>query len=329
MAGQKIIRFLSVYLLAFAPAYQLISQENKVQIEPRPKKPDVQSREKNPRANIRSDTSLVQVQLTVVDPFYRLVTGLRKEIFRIYEDKVEQEVLYLSNEDAPIAIGIVFDISGSMGSKLKMSREAIGQFLKLANNEDKFFLVQFNDRPETVVNFTRDTGEIINKLTFAESKGHTALLDAIYLSINNMKKAGAIRKAILIISDGGDNNSRYTESEVKNMVREADVQIYAIGIFEPISNRTRSSEELAGPELLTKITESTGGRHFPVENLNDLPDVAMKIGIELRNQYVLYYSPKNKTRDGKYRRIQVKLAQPKMLPPLKAYFRTGYYAPIE
>jgi VWFA-related protein len=149
----------------------------------------------------------------------------------------------------------------------------------------------------------------------------------VYLALNEMKKARNPRKAILILSDGGDNSSRYTESEIKNLVREADVQIYAIGIFEPVSARGRTAEELSGPSLLTEVSEQTGGRHFPVENVNELPDVAAKIGIELRNQYLLGYTPANQEKDGKYRRVQVKLVQPRGLPPLRVFSRTGYYAP--
>jgi VWFA-related protein len=149
------------------------------------------------------------------------------------------------------------------------------------------------------------------------------------MAMSQMKKAHNPRKAILIISDGGDNSSRYTETEVRNAVREADVQIYAIGIFEPVSARGRTTEELNGPGLLTEISEQTGGRHFAVDNLAELPDVAAKIGIELRNEYVIGYSPKNLARDGKYRRVQVKLVKTAGLPPLKAMFRTGYYAPTQ
>ena len=180
-----------------------------------------------------------------------------------------------------------------------------------------------------MVPFTPDTDDIQNRLEFAQSKGKTALLDGVYMAMNQMKKARNPRKALLIISDGGDNSSRYTESEIKNLVREADVQIYAIGIFEPMSSRGRSAEELSGPGLLSEIAEQTGGRHFPVENLNDLPDVAAKIGIELRNQYLLGYTPTNSGRDGKYRRVQVKLVQPRGLPPLRASWRLGYYAPTQ
>jgi VWFA-related protein len=281
------------------------------------------------RANIRSDTTLVQINVTVTDPLNRFVTGLEKEHFRLFEDKIEQTILQFSSEDAPLSIGLVFDTSGSMGPKLQQSRRAAVEFFKTANPQDEFFLVEFNDRPELVVPFTPDTEDIQNRLSFAQSKGKTALLDGVLMGMNQMKKARNPRKAILIISDGGDNNSRYTETEVKNLVREADVQIYAIGIFEPASTRSRTAEELAGPSLLSEIAEQTGGRHFPVENLSELPNIAEKIGIELRNQYIIGYSPKNLERNGKYRRVQVKLVQPKGLPPLRAFWRLGYYAPTQ
>jgi Ca-activated chloride channel family protein len=281
------------------------------------------------RSNIRIDTTLVLVPVAVNDPMGRFVTGLDKENFKVFEDKAEQEIKQFSSEDAPMSVGLVFDTSGSMGQKLSTSRKAVAEFLKTANPEDEFFLIQFNDRPELAVPFTPDTEEVQNRLTFMQSKGRTALLDGIYMAMNTMKKARNPRKAILIISDGGDNSSRYTESEVKNAVREADVQIYAIGIFEPMASRGRTPEEMSGPALLGEISEQTGGRHFAVDNLSELPDVAAKIGIELHNQYVLGYTPKNAVRDGKYRRIQVRLVKTVGLPQLKAIFRTGYYAPTQ
>ncbi len=305
-------------------------QEAKVSIKPRPRAPSSTADETGPRSpNIRVETELVLIPVTVTDPLNRFVTGLERDHFKLYEDKIEQKLTHFASEDAPLSVGFVFDSSGSMGSKLQKSREAVGQFLKTTNPEDEFFLVQFSERPDLVLGFTRETEEIQNRLTFTQSKGRTALLDAVYLALHEMKKAHNPRKALIIISDGGDNSSRYTESEIKNLVREADVQIYAIGIFEPVASRGRTAEELAGPSLLSEIAEQTGGRHFPVENLNELPDVAAKIGIELRNQYVLGYSPSNQHKDGKYRKVQVKLVQPKGLPPLRAFWRTGYYAPTQ
>jgi len=301
--------------------------DSKVEIIPRAKRSD--AKQDVPRSDIRVQSTLVLIPVTVTDPLNRFVTGLDRENFRLFEDKSEQKVTHFASEDAPLSIGLVFDISGSMGSKLEKSRLAVAQFFKTANPEDEFFLVEFNDRPELVVDFTTHLEEIQNRLTFTQSRGRTALLDAVYMALHTMKKARNPRKALLIISDGGDNSSRYTESEVKSRVREADVQIYAIGIFEPAANRGRTPEEMAGPSLLSEIAEQTGGRHFPVDNLNELADVAAKIGVELRNQYILGYTPSNLERDGKYRRVQVKLVQPRGLPPLRASWRLGYYAPTQ
>jgi Ca-activated chloride channel homolog len=303
------------------------SDEDKVTITPRakPAEPAVVL----PRANIRVDTNVVLIPVTVTDPLNRFVTGLEQDSFKVSEDKAEQKIISFGSEDAPLSIGIVFDTSGSMGPKLEKSRQAVSEFFKTANPEDEAFLVEFNDRPELVTPFTHNLEEIQNRLTFTQSKGRTALLDGIYLALHTMKKAHNPRKALVVISDGGDNSSRYTETEIKNLVKEADVQIYAIGIYEAIGARGRTPEELSGPGLLTDVSEPTGGRHFIVENLNELPDVAAKIGIELRNQYVLGYSPSNQARDGKYRKVSVKLVQPRGLPPLHAFWRTGYYAPTQ
>src|SRR5260370_20523604 len=269
------------------------------------------------RSNIRVDSTLVLIPVTVTDPLNRFVTGLEKENFKLLEDKLPQEITKFSSEDAPLSIGVVFDCSGSMGKKLEKSREAVAQFFKLANPEDEFFLVQFNDSANLVQAFTRNLEEIQNKLAFTQSKERTALLDAEYLAIHEMKKAKNPRNALLLISDGGDDSHRYTETEIKNLVKEADVQIYAIGIYEGYAARGRTPEEMSGPALLTEIAEQTGGRQYQVDNLNELPDVAAKIGVELRNHDILGYSPKNLSRDGNYRRGQVTLLQPHGIPPLR------------
>jgi VWFA-related protein len=316
-------------LLAFSSIWVCLTTAlwAQVAIEPRPK-PSVRA-EPVPKSNIRVDSTLVLIPVTVTDPMNRFVTGLEKENFKILEDRKEQNLTQFSSEDAPLSVGVVFDCSGSMGRKLDKSRQAVAQFFKTANPEDEFFLVEFHDSAELIQPFTTSLEEIQNRLTFTQSKGRTALLDAIYLALHEMKKARNPRKALLVISDGGDNNSRYTEGEIKSLVKEADTQIYAIGIYEPISARSRTAEELAGPGLLTDVAEQTGGRQYAVENLNELPDIASKIGVELRNQYILGYSPQNREHDGKYRRVQVKLVQPRGLPPLRAFWRLGYYAPSQ
>jgi VWFA-related protein len=280
-----------------------------------------------PKADIRVESNLVLIPVTVTDPMNRFVTGLEKENFRIFENNKEQTISQFSSEDAPLSVGVVFDCSGSMGQKLQKSRQAVAQFFKTANPEDEFFLVTFSDDTKLVQPFTTNLEEIQNRLTFTQSKGETALLDAVYLALHEMKKAKNARKALLLITDGGDNNSRYTQTEIKNLVREADVQIYAMGIYELGSARGRTAEEAAGPGLLTELAEQTGGRQYPVENLNEMPDIAAKIGTELRNQYMIGFHPDNQEHDGKYRKVTVKLVQPHGMPLLRAFFRQGYYAP--
>ncbi len=276
---------------------------------------------------LRKDVDLVLVPVTITDPMNRLVTGLEKENFQLTDNGQPQQIRHFSSEDAPISLGVIFDISGSMSDKIDKSREAVVEFFRTANPQDEFFLITFSEKPEVLVDFTSSVEDIQSKLVYAIPKGRTALLDAIYLGMSRMRRAHYERKALLIISDGGDNHSRYTEGEIKSMVREADVQIYGIGLFDTVGFKT--PEEREGPELLTDVTEVTGGRTFTIGNPNELADVATKIGIELRNQYVLGYRPTSPVRDGKWRKIKVKLNPPKGLPPLHVYAKTGYYAPSE
>lgn len=275
---------------------------------------------------LKAEVNLVLVPVTITDPMNRLVTGLDKENFQLFEGKDAQEIRHFSSEDAPVSIGVIFDMSGSMVSKIERAREAVIEFFKTANPQDEFFMVAFADKPQEVSDFTSSVEDIQSKLAYTVPKGRTALLDAIYLGISKMRQAKYQKKALLIISDGGDNHSRYTEGEIKSMVKEADVLVYAIGIYD---HYMATPEEALGPALLGEITELTGGRSFTIDNPNDLADVATKIGIELRNQYVLGYRPKNPGHDGKWRKIKVKLIPPKGLPPLKVYAKTGYYAPSE
>jgi len=275
---------------------------------------------------IRKDVDLVLVPVTVTDPMNRLVTGLEKENFFLTDSGQPQEIRHFSSEDAPISLGVIFDVSGSMSNKIDKSRDAVVEFFKTANPQDEFFLITFSEKPEVLADFTTSVEDIQSKLIYAMPKGRTALLDAIYLGMNRMRKAKYEKKALLIISDGGDNHSRYTESEIKSMVREADVQIYAIGLYD---RDFKTPEEREGPQLLADISDVTGGRTFAIGSPNELADVATKIGIELRNQYVLGYRPSNPARDGKWRKIKVKLNPPKGLPPLHVYAKTGYYAPTE
>lgn len=274
-------------------------------------------------APIKKEVDLVLVPVTITDQMDRLVTGLDKQNFQVFEGKQQQEIQHFSSEDAPISLGIIFDMSGSMAQKVERAREAVVEFCKSANPQDEFFMITFSDTPQLAEDFTQNVDDVQNKLLLTMPKGRTALLDALYLGMHNMRQAKNRKKALLIISDGGDNHSRYTEGEIKSLVREADVMIYSIGIYD---RYFPTPEEKAGPELLSEISEVTGGRSFTIDNPNDLPDVASKIGTELRNQYVLGYRPEKQTRDGKWHKIKVKIRIPKGLPPLQVYARTGYYA---
>lgn len=289
-------------------------------------------------AAFHTDSTLVLVPVSVTDPTNRYVLGLDKQDFTIFEDGVEQKVTHFANEDAPLSIGLLVDTSGSMGTKLDTSREAVSDFVKTLNKSDEAFLVEFSDKAELSVPLTSDGKVIDTAMTSASSGGLTALLDAVHMGLQEMKHAKNPRKALLVISDGGDNNSRYTATEIADLVREADVQIYAMGVFEPtlsfslpstLTKGKLAPEELDGPRLLSEIANQTGGRAIAANSLRELPGIAERIGIELRNQYVLAYTPQNANHDGKYRKIEVKLQQPKALPELKARWRLGYYAPSE
>jgi Ca-activated chloride channel family protein len=275
---------------------------------------------------IKVDVGLVLVPVTITDAQERLVVGLNQKNFEIFEGKNRQEIRHFSMEDVPVSLGVIFDMSGSMSSKIERAREAVIEFLKTANPQDEFFLITFADRPEEVSDFTTSVEDVQAKLLQTSPKGRTALLDAIYLGITKMRQARYRKRALLIISDGGDNHSRYTENEIKSLVKESDVLLYGLGIYD---HYFPTLEERLGPSLLTNITEITGGRTFTIDNPNDLPDVARAIGFQLRNQYLIGYRPTTPSRNGKWHKIKVRLTALKGLPPLHVHAKTGYYAPSE
>ncbi len=280
-----------------------------------------------PKADIRIDSALVLVPAQVTNVLGTPITDLQKENFRVYEEGVEQPISNFSMEDAPLSIGLLFDISGSMRNKIKKATEATAAFFKTANPQDEFFLVEFSDRPKLTVPFTSDPGEVYHAISHAAPFGRTALLDAIHMAMGEMKHAQNLRKALIIVSDGGDNRSRHTEREIKNAMLESDVQVYAMGIFDLDGEPRHSLEEENGPQLLEDLAEETGGREYPVASLNDLPTISARIGNQLRNEYLLGYSPLNPERDGKYRNISVKVTPQAEIPNLRVYYRHGYYSP--
>ncbi len=272
---------------------------------------------------LRVDVDMVLVPVTVTDVMNRPVTDLAKDRFQLYEGEEPQDIEYFAKEDAPISIGVLLDLSNSMKDKMDTVRRALKEFFKTANPDDDYFVVTFSDSPELLADSTRSVGYIQGKLADATAGGHTALLDAIYLGLHKLRAAQYKRRALVIISDGGDNRSRYKAKEIKSMVEEADVQIYAMGIFDTIF---RTPEEWAGKRLLTTITEATGGRTLTIGNIRELPGIATTISWELRNQYVLGYRSSNPARDGKWRKIRVQVTPSASSTPVQLHYKRGYQA---
>ena len=292
-------------------------QGQQVSIEPRERATD-----KKTGAHLRIDTSLVLVPLTVTDKLGRPVLGLEKENFRVFDNKVEQSVLQLAMEDEPVAVGFIFDISGSIGSAMGEYRIAAREFFKTADENDEFFLVEFESSPRLAVPLTKNAADIDYQIMMTKSKGLTALYDGVYMATNEIRKSKLIKKALILISDGGENNSRYTLAELQNGLRETDALLYAIGPSPGSSYGDNNGH------LLKHLAEITGGRLIEIGG-RDLGDLAQKVIIDLRNRYVISYSPEDKARDGKYHSIQVQLMPPKGLGKLTAHWRNGYYAPAQ
>ena len=292
--------------------------------------PPAQELQQGTVPTFQAHSDLVLIPVTVTDNLNRFVLGLQKGDFQLFEDGSEQNVSLFSGEDAPLSVGVLFDKSMSMAYKLGSSRDAATQLLTALNKEDEAFLVEFADTADLSVGFTAQTQEIRSALKSVKANGQTALLDAIETGLVEMKDAKNSRKAIVVISDGGDNRSHYTAAQIESLVREADVQIYVMGVFEPVFTSALTAEEVSGPRLLSEIATQTGGRAFAASAPADMPSVATRIAVELRNQYVLGYYPKNKARNGKYRNVEVKISQPPGLgAPLKVHWRLGYYAPSQ
>jgi Ca-activated chloride channel homolog len=299
---------LLIAVLAIASLPCAAQNPNEVHVQPRskpeaPKTPDPSL--KTHTKPIVSNVDVVLVPVTVIDPLTRIVTGLERQNFRIFEDGKPQEIEYFYSQDAPISVGVIFDNSGSMDRAINTSREAVIEFMKTSNPEDEFFLITFADKPVMMGDFTDKPEEIQGKLLYTMPRGLTALWDAVYLGISKMRSAKYPKRALLVISDGGENHSRYTDREMRRVVRESDVQIYGIAI--PGADY--------GPWGMAGISDATGGRTF-VGPPDTFADTAAKIAIELRNQYVLGYRPKEFVHNGKFRKIRVKLQPPRGLPPL-------------
>jgi Ca-activated chloride channel homolog len=279
-----------------------------------------------PESTLRIDSSLVLIPAQVTTREGSPILDLKRKDFRIYEDGAEQAISYFAKDDAPVSIGVLLDSSGSMRNKKQKSSEAAAAFFKTANSEDEFFLIEFDERPKLAVPFTKDTDLLYHEISHVKPYGRTSLFDAIHMALGAMKTARYERKALVIVSDGGDNRSRHTFTAIKSDMLEADVQLYAMGIFDPEGASQGSREEAEGPQVLDHLAEITGGRHFPVLNLGTLPEVSTRIGQLLRSRYMLGYNPTNASRDGRYRGVKLDLAAP-VDAGVHVQYRKGYYAP--
>jgi Ca-activated chloride channel homolog len=283
---------------------------------------DVAGMQTKPRERplFRVGVETVFVKVSVTDPLNRYVTGLEQEHFKVFEDKVEQNIIHFTQQSAPISVGILFDVSGSMkdNNNINSARNAIVRFLQAGNPEDEFFLVTFNQKTTLVTNFTHESGAIQNEISFRQPGGRTALYDAVYMGLDQIKGGKNEKKALILITDGEDNSSRYSASEVREFAKESDVQIYGIGEEGKLGY---------GRAEIQNIVALTGGRAFFPNNFNELDYYIDLIHAELRNQYVIGYVPTNKTHDGKWRKIRVKLEPPEGLPKLIVHAKEGYYAP--
>jgi Ca-activated chloride channel family protein len=274
--------------------------------------------------SLKIDVELALVTATVTDPSGRIVSGLRPENFQVWEDKVEQKIEYFSEEDVPLSLGLIFDTSGSMSEKLSKARDAAVTFLKTGSPEDEYFLVEFSDSPKVTEDLTTDISRLQNHLIFVQAKGMTSLFDAVYMGLEKLRGGTNTKKALLVITDGEDNHSRYNFSDVKEFARERDVQIFAIGIVDPVSSTLVEGSN--GRAIVEDLVGITGGRAFFPESVYELEDICAKIAIELKNQYVIGYHPSNTEKNGKWRKIHVTVSPPKGLPSLSVRSKTGYYA---
>jgi Ca-activated chloride channel homolog len=279
---------------------------------------------------LRADVDLVLVPVTVTDSLNRPVVDLEKDNFRVYENEKEQDIRFFSKEDAPISVGVILDFSKSMSNKFDAERSALAEFFKNANPEDDYFAIAFSDRPSLIADSTQSITDLQDKLALAVPTGNTALLDAIYMGVAKMRSARYQRRALLIISDGGDNHSYYNSRETKKLVEEADVLMYSIGIFDNMPVPVfKTIEEKLGKRLLTDVTELTGGRTIAADNRDQIPEIAAEISRELRQQYVVAYRPSQLSHDAKWRKIRVQVKPPEGPGPLHVHYKRGYIAAAE
>jgi Ca-activated chloride channel homolog len=271
------------------------------------------------------NTDLITLTVTVTDTYGRYVSGLSKNAFNILDEKQPQEITYFSDDDAPVSVGVIFDVSGSMsGDKIKRAREALSKFIQTSHDSDEYFLIAFNSRAQLLLDKNRDGNAVLDKLTFVETRGQTALYDAVYLGVEKVQRGTHPKRALIVISDGQDNSSRFTFDNVRRLLKESDVTLYGVGILS--GSDAGSSLGMEGQGILDELSGVSGGKAFFPRSGAEMDDIFEQIALELRHQYSIGYRPPNFTRDGKWRKVKVKVTPPRGLPRLFVRSKEGYYA---
>ena len=272
-----------------------------------------------------TNTDLITVTVTVTDTYGRYVSGLGKGAFTILDEKKPQEITYFSDDDSPVSVGVIFDVSGSMGGdKIKRARDALSKFIQTSHNMDEYFLIAFNSRAQLLLDKTRDGNQVLDKLTFVQTRNNTALYDACYLGVEKVQRGAHPKRALLLISDGQDNNSRYTFGELRRLLKESDVTLYGIGILS--GSDAGSSMGMEGQGILDELASVSGGKAFFPRSNAEMDDIFEQIALELRHQYSIGYKPLNFTNDGRWHKIKVRVTPPRGLPRLFVRSKEGYYA---
>jgi Ca-activated chloride channel family protein len=271
------------------------------------------------------NTDLITFTVTVTDTYGRYVSGLGKNAFTVLDEKKPQEITFFSDDDSPVSVGVIFDVSGSMsGDKVKRARDALSKFIQTSHDSDEYFLIAFNQRAQLLLDKTRDGNAVLDKLTFVQTKNNTALYDACYLGVEKVQRGTHPKRALLLISDGQDNNSRYTFNELRRLLKESDVVLYGIGILS--GGDAGSSLGMEGQGILDELANVSGGKAFFPRSPAEMDDIFEQIALELRHQYSIGYKPADFNNDGRWHRIKVKVTPPRGLPRLFVRSREGYYA---
>jgi len=272
-----------------------------------------------------TNTDLITLTVTVTDTYGRYVSGLSQKAFSVFDDKQPQEITFFSDDDAPVSVGVIFDVSGSMsGDKIKRARDALAKFIQTSHNSDEYFLIAFNSRAQLLLDKTRNGDSVLDKLSFVQTRNQTALYDACYLGVEKVQRGAHPKRALLLISDGQDNNSRYTFNEVRRLLKESDVVLYSIGILS--GSDSGSALGMEGQGILDELSGVSGGKAFFPRSAAEMDDIFEQIALELRHQYSIGYKPRNFSNDGKWHRIKVKVTPPRGLPRLFVRSKEGYYA---